>query len=43
MINNTTMPLKSAYSHQNDFDEMNIYVHQETKPKNGNFNILNIS
>jgi len=32
----TTMPLTSAYSqHQNISDEMNIYVHQETKSTNG--------
>lgn len=34
---NTTMPLTSAYSqHQNISNEMNIYIHQETKSTNGN-------
>lgn len=39
----TTMPLTSAYSqHQNISDEMNIYVHQETKSTNGNASHLKI-
>lgn len=39
----TTMPLTSAYSqHQNISDEMNIYVHQETKSINGNTSHLKI-
>lgn len=32
----TSMPLTSAYSHQNISDEMNVYVHQEPKSTNGN-------
>lgn len=40
---NMAMPLTSAYSQQNVSDEMNIYVHQETKLKNGNFKLLFIS
>lgn len=35
----TSMPLTSAYSHQNISDEMNIYVHQEIKSTNGNLKL----
>lgn len=39
----TSMPLTSAYSqHQNTSDDMNIYVHHETKSINGNLTIYQI-